>query len=191
VKQTPTTGPAARRIRVAGLGNVLMGDDGVGPTVVEALRAAYEWPANVSLVDLGTPGLDLVPFVADLDCLIVIDAVAAPLPPGSLHVYHGDDLPASAESRLAAHDPGLRHALALAALEGKAPSDFLLIGIVPERVEVGPGLSESARTSVPGAMAAVVGELARRGVVLPRRDVPHALATWWETRAVATATARP
>src|SRR6266508_490834 len=62
-------------IRVLGIGNVLMGDDGFGPYVVEALGARYEFPDNVSVIDVGTPGLDLAPFLIGADAIIVIDTV--------------------------------------------------------------------------------------------------------------------
>ena len=42
-------------IRVIGLGNVLMSDDGFGPFVVRVLEAAFEWPPNVEVIDAGTP----------------------------------------------------------------------------------------------------------------------------------------
>ena len=48
-------------IRVLGLGNVLMSDDGFGPFVVRVLEATYECPPGVDVVDVGTPGLDLTP----------------------------------------------------------------------------------------------------------------------------------
>jgi hydrogenase maturation protease len=46
----------ARRIGVLGVGNVLMGDDGIGPFVLKILESRYEFPPNVVLHDLGTPG---------------------------------------------------------------------------------------------------------------------------------------
>ena len=52
------------RVRVVGLGNVLMQDDGVGPHVARVLEAGWTVPENVRVLDLGTPGLDLVPHLA-------------------------------------------------------------------------------------------------------------------------------
>lgn len=52
-------------VAVLGLGNVLMGDDGFGPTVIRELEAAWTPHPEVELLDLGTPGLDLLPFVSD------------------------------------------------------------------------------------------------------------------------------
>ncbi len=70
------------RIGVLGIGNVLMGDDGIGPFVVKILEARYEFPGNVVLHDLGTPGLGIASFFADYDIVILIDAVSAKAAPG-------------------------------------------------------------------------------------------------------------
>jgi len=48
---------------VIGIGNILLGDDGVGVYVVEELRSRHDVPGNVELIDGGTMGLDLLPFI--------------------------------------------------------------------------------------------------------------------------------
>ena len=53
-------------IRVLGLGNVLMSDDGFGPYVARVLEAFYEFPDDVEVIDVGTPGLDLTPYLGAL-----------------------------------------------------------------------------------------------------------------------------
>jgi hydrogenase maturation protease len=80
------------RIRVLGLGNVLMGDDAVGPWVIEALLAGWEFPVGVSVVDVGTPGLDLTPYLAEADSVILVDTVKSDAPPGTIHVYPRETL---------------------------------------------------------------------------------------------------
>ena len=69
---------------VLGLGNVLMGDDGFGPAVVRAFENAYAVGPDVLVVDVGTPGLDLTPWLADVDRVIIVDTVKSELPPGAL-----------------------------------------------------------------------------------------------------------
>ena len=65
------------KVRVLGIGNVLMSDDGFGPFVVRTLEAAYECPPDVELVDVGTPGLDLTPFLMDTESVIFVDTVTS------------------------------------------------------------------------------------------------------------------
>ena len=79
-------------VRVIGLGNVLMGDDGFGPYVIKTLEALYEFPADVSLIDAGTPGLDLSPFLMNADVVILADVVRASGEAGSVGTYGREDL---------------------------------------------------------------------------------------------------
>ena len=71
-----------QRRSIAGVGNVLLGDDAIGLYVVRALEALYQFPAQVRLEDFGTPGLDLVAHVSGTEALILIDAANSEEPPG-------------------------------------------------------------------------------------------------------------
>jgi len=82
----------SRRIGVLGIGNVLMGDDGIGPFIVKILEARYEFPPDVILHDLGTPGLGITSFFADYDAVILLDAVSANAPAGEVRLYRKDQL---------------------------------------------------------------------------------------------------
>ncbi len=171
-------------VRVLGLGNVLMGDDALGPWVVEALLAGWEFPEGVSVVDVGTPGLDLTPFLADADTVLLVDTVKAAAPPGTLLVYGRRELAGrSPLPRVSPHDPGLTEALFTLELAGAAPRDIVLVGVVPERVEKAVRLSPPVRAAVDAAAGEVVRRLSQMG--LPPR--PRALATpptpWWERAA--------
>jgi hydrogenase maturation protease len=68
---------------VLGLGNILMGDEGVGVRVIERLSERYEFGEGVLVMDGGTLGLDLLPYLEDASRLLVIDAVQARKRPGT------------------------------------------------------------------------------------------------------------
>ena len=76
------TDKCQKKITVLGVGNILFADEGVGVRVIEALLDRYEFPENVSLVDGGVLGLNLLGTICDVDELIVIDAVKNGKPPG-------------------------------------------------------------------------------------------------------------
>ena len=63
------------RILVLGVGNPLMGDDGIGPRVVELLLAGYSFPSSVDVVDAGTMSFMILDLVRNADQLIVVDAI--------------------------------------------------------------------------------------------------------------------
>ena len=175
-----------RRAAVLGLGNVLMGDDGFGPYVVRVLESGWEFPAGVVLQDRGTPGLDLAPWLTDADLVIVVDAVSARGVPGEVRAYAREDLFRHAPGpRLSPHEPGLREALLSAELAGTAPRDVWVVGVVPERVGTGPGLSPAVRAAVPAGVDAVVRLLAEHGCAVHRRSAPLSQDIWWEAPAEA------
>ncbi|HVN75983.1 MAG TPA: hydrogenase maturation protease [Thermoanaerobaculaceae bacterium] len=169
------------RVSVVGLGNVLMGDDAFGPMVMKALEAAYEFPPGVTVADLGTPGLDLIPYVTGLDALVIVDTVSSTGSPGELRLYRRDEiLRTPPQPRLSPHDPGLKEALLTAEFAGDAPHEVLLVGVIAGEVRTAVGLSEAVRAAVPAAVAEVVQELGRLGVPARARAVPLALDPWWE-----------
>jgi hydrogenase maturation protease len=173
-------------VRVLGLGNVLMGDDALGPWVIEELLARYEFPNSVSVLDVGTPGLDLTPYLADAEKIFLVDTVKAQAPPGSLRVYSREEILARpAEPRLSPHDPGLAEALMFLSLAGSAPKNVELVGVVPERVEKGIGLSAAVRRAVAPAAAEIVERLSALGLAPRRPDPSRQASPWWEAPAEA------
>jgi hydrogenase maturation protease len=171
-------------VRVIGLGNVLMGDDGFGPYVIKTLEALYEFPADVSLIDAGTPGLDLSPFLMNADVVILVDAVRASGEAGSVRTYGRDDLMRPGLTpRLGPHDPALAETLHTLDLAGVAPEALLLIGAASGVVTPGPGLSDAMRDAVPLAVERVVNMLAVLGFPPVSRQPPVEPDIWWERTA--------
>lgn len=171
------------RIGVLGIGNVLMGDDGIGPFVVKVLESRYEFPENVSLQDLGTPGLGITSFFAEYDKIILIDAVKGTGRAGEIKTYRKDQLvKVRIQPRVSPHDPALVEALLFAEVSGNCPEDVLLVGVVPEECELGCKLTPVVAGAVESAVQAVVEELERMGIPVKLRDNPGKPTIWWEDR---------
>ncbi len=182
---------AERRIGILGVGNVLMGDDGIGPFVLKILEASYEFPANVVLHDLGTPGLGITSFFADYDAIILLDAVSAKGQPGDVRLYRKDQLVrVPIPQRVSPHDPALVEALLFSELSGKCPEEVLLVGVVPANTELGCTLTASVRAAVVPAISAVLEELRRLGADTQARKHPVAPSIWWEEKVVSESVAR-
>lgn len=172
-------------IRVLGLGNVLTGDDGFGPSVVCALLAAFEWPEHVELIDVGTPGLDLTPFVAGADTIVFVDTVKAAGAAGELRVYDkAAILQHAPQPRLSPHDPGVKEVLLTLDFAGEGPADVVLVGAIPQSCPTAPGLSDALRAAVAPAVRQVVEVLRARGVTPSPRPLDVPVHPWWETRPV-------
>ena len=168
-------------IRVIGLGNVLMGDDGFGPYAVHQLHSTYEFPPEVTVIDVGTPGLDLTPYVMNADKLIVVDTVRSDGPAGALRLYRRDEILKHApQPRLGPHDPGLKETLLALEFNGNGPNEVLLVGVIPALTTASPHLSDPVRAALPYAVAQVVEELTRLGAAPTRRLHPSTALPWWE-----------
>jgi hydrogenase maturation protease len=127
-------------VLVLGIGNELLGDDGVG--VVAARRLAEPPMPGVEVLDGGTLGLMLMPYLAGRQAVLILDAVSqAGRKPGDVVVLLDHDVRRGHGVRTTAHDIGLVDALSAAELAGCAPDRVALVGIVPESIADRWGLS--------------------------------------------------
>jgi hydrogenase maturation protease len=109
---------------VLGIGNLLMGDEGVG---VHALRRLQEeaWPPAVTLLDGGTGGFHLLEYLTGFPRVVMVDAAADGAPDGTVSVLrpqYASDFPRA----LTAHDIGLRDLIESAVLLGPLPEVTLV-----------------------------------------------------------------
>jgi len=168
-------------IRVLGVGNVLCTDDGLGPYVVKVLEAQYDFPDDVEVIDVGTPGLDFTPYLADARMVIVLDTVKGEEPAGTLRLIRDSEIVAKPPpSRMSPHEPGLREALMATEFSDCSPEEIVLVGVVPESTGQGTKLTEAVGGAVPEVVATVVRELERLGRPPVLRESPGELEIWWE-----------
>jgi hydrogenase maturation protease len=130
----PSTGPApSRRVLVAGIGNVFLGDDAFGVEVVRRL-ATRALPPGVDVVEFGIRGMDLVYALGDgYDAALLVDAAQRGEPPGTLSVIEpGDDEAWAAPLEGHAMDPV--RVLALARRLGSVPARTLVVACEPHAI---------------------------------------------------------
>jgi hydrogenase maturation protease len=168
-------------IAVLGIGNILMGDDAFGPYVVKTFDAQYRVTPNIDVIEIGTPGLDLVPHLTGYEAVIIVDTVRAKAEPGTVRVYTKDEILEHApQQRTNTHDPALKDTLLLMQLSGSCPEEITLIGAVPETIETATGLSAALLAAVPEAVAHVEVQLAMLGFPPAPRNEPLTPDIWWE-----------
>lgn len=167
-------------VSIIGLGNVFLGDDGFGPLAVETFRCQYEFPAHVEVLDLGTPGLDLAPYLYDKQLIIVADTVHSDTAIGTLSLFREEDfLSQRAKLRITGHDPGLWDALAHLRLAGHAPSELIVLGVNPESCEFARQISEEVASTAARAAAMIADSLIERGIACVRKRSSTAPSLWW------------
>jgi hydrogenase maturation protease len=169
-------------VLIGGIGFVLLGDDGVGPYVLELLAARYEFEDGVEVVVLGTPALVLLNRISGRDAVIFVDSVANEAEPGSVTLYRKADITRIRPAvRMDPHSPALVDTLLSADLFGVAPNEVLLVGITPQTCGVGCTLSQAARSALDQVISEVLIELDRLGVAYRRRERPADPAIWWNS----------
>ena len=167
-------------IRILGIGNVLMGDDGLGPYAIQILGSRYDFPDHVELVDGGTPGLDFLPYISHARSVMVLDTVSSKGTPGEIKIYRDGEIIGSAPPpRMTPHQPGLRESLMATELTDASPEEMVLIGVVPETVEQGTTLSAPVQAAVDEVVKTVLEELERLGVAPVALETPRDPELWW------------
>lgn len=144
------------RITVLGIGNPIMADDGIGLELLHRLKATGPAEGKYDQVELlyvdgGTSGMEVLPDVEDADWLIVLDALAGPGAPGTIHTLIGDQIPRLLQSKLSPHQVGLLDLLSVARLGGNEPTRVAVVGIVAETVTLNVGLSATAESALTSA----------------------------------------
>jgi hydrogenase maturation protease len=112
------------QVLILGIGNILMGDEGVGVHCIRHLEGK-SLPPNAVLIDGGTGGFNLLGYFTEYPRIIMIDATMDGKPDGTVTVLHpkfSSDFPKS----LGAHDIGLKDLVESATILGKMPETILL-----------------------------------------------------------------
>lgn len=156
---------AMDRAVVLGIGNPLMGDDGLGIHVARDLasrQAGLPLPArHVEILDGGTLGYLLLERLEGAEALIVVDAAHLGREPGALGVFAGADMDAflGANPTASVHEVGLMDLMQMLALLGQTPRRRALVGVQPAVIDWVTELSPALGGSVSAASDAVVALL--------------------------------
>ena len=145
-------------ILILGIGNILLGDEGVGVRVIEQMEGIVP-PDDVELVDGGTGGADLLEIIAEREKVIVIDAVEADREPGDVLRLSVEDLFRPVQARMSLHEIGLAESLIMAKQLNCAPKEVVIFGVKPKSTECGLDLSKEVAACVPKVIELVFEEV--------------------------------
>jgi hydrogenase maturation protease len=150
-------------VLIAGVGNILRGDDGFGAAVVERL-AKEGVPSTVHVVETGIGGIHLVQeLMSHVDALIVVDAVDRGRRPGTVLVMRPEVRDVSAlppmqqRDELAdMHYTTPERTFMLAGALGVMPAESWIVGCQVEDADrLGEGLSEPVASAIDAAIAEI------------------------------------
>lgn len=145
---------------VIGLGNPIMGDDGLGLAALARLEREWRLPAAVRLVDGGTWGMRLLPLIERAAAILLLDAIDAGRAPGDLIVLEREELPRLLQHKLSSHQVVMAEVLALTELRGTIPARLAAVGLQPKRIEMSTSLSPEVAAGLDELVRAAVTRLA-------------------------------
>jgi len=146
-----------------------MQDEGVGVQAVRALEEGWELPPELQVVDGGTMGLDLLPYIEGRDRVLFVDAVNFGREPGFIGVLENREVPALFATKDSLHHLGLMDVLAAAQLLDTSPREVCLIGIQPQSLDIGLELSPLLQGKMELLLHRIIAKLQEWGLVCP----PH------------------
>lgn len=153
------------QILIMGAGNTIMADEGIGPRCLEELIRLFEFPANVTLLDVGTTGLGIIDDLREVDRVIILDAAQdTGHPAGTVLLLTPQELAAN-QVMHSAHDVRMVDVFTAASMMG---IDFKSVVIIAVQVESLAAfvleLSESVAAAIPIACAAALDQLQLMGI---------------------------
>jgi hydrogenase maturation protease len=154
---------------VFGAGNLLYADEGIGVHLVKYLEERYrEKEGELEFFDAGTLGVMAAHKFEEAEIVIVVDALETAGEPGEIRVYDGADIRADAiPVKLSPHQIGLQEMMMICELREKSPRVVKLVGVIPQRMEVGEmELSPLVQERLPLVAQTVIELLVEQGVVL-------------------------
>jgi len=149
---------ASKNILILGLGNILLGDEGVGVRVIEQLLS-HPLPDEIEVIDGGTAGYELINFFEGKEKVIIVDAVKTNDTPGSVYKMDLSIVQENETVQLSLHQIGLKNVFKMASMMDLNP-EVTLVGIVPKDYQdYNIGLSEEVEKAIPLAIETVLKEI--------------------------------
>lgn len=136
------------KILVLGIGNLLMGDEGIGIHIIREFEKVNPYKNFVDVVDGGTGGFHLLSYFQDYKKIIIVDAAIGDKPAGTVELIkpkYSSDFPKT----LTAHDIGLKDLIDSASILGELPEIKLIIVYIDKFHELDLHLSEKIRSIIP------------------------------------------
>lgn len=137
-------------VGIVGIGNEIMGDDGVGPHVVRRLEeTALAESDAVDIVNAGTTGFFALEAMSGCDRAIVVDAIQTGDPPGTVHEYRCVEGTFEGKApEMTMHDISFTEALAYSREVYDLPDEIRIVGIEPAAVEPSTEVSEELEATI-------------------------------------------
>jgi len=157
-------------VMILGVGNILLSDEGFGVRVVEALEERYDFPDNVSVIDGGVLGINLMGIISEADQLIVVDVIRNGGRPGDLYRIDGEAIPERIRAKNSLHQIDFLESLTLCQALDKVP-ETVIVGVEPRDIEtLSVDLTAATADRIDDVIQMVLAELDRLKVVYTEKE---------------------
>lgn len=165
-----------KKAGILGIGNLLLSDESFGVHVVEFLEAHYSFPDSVTVLDGGTAGIYMAPFLEEHDPIFVVDVVNLDdAAPGGLYTFTADDARNGAmQPRMSPHQLGILEILDICKLRGIEPETVEFYCVVPESLATGLEMTEVVSSQIEKISRLLVERLQGMGYDIGLKEKEHA-----------------
>ena len=151
-------------IVVLGVGNILLTDEGLGVHVVKELKENYNFTPEISLIDGGTMGMELLTYMRGMKRILLIDAINGGEAPGTVYEFPHRELEQYFTEHISVHEVGMQDILRIRAIQENPSEDAIVIGVEPESLEIGFESSAPVQAVLPEVKERVLRVLRNWGV---------------------------
>jgi hydrogenase maturation protease len=145
------------KVVIAGVGNMLMGDDGAGAHAANMIRR-HSLPDDIRVVDGGTVGIELAAYFDDAEKVIFMDAIRLDAPVGTIVRFTGDEIPADHGSAGSAHGSSLAEVISFCRSFLTPLHIVVYCVVVPDTQQTSLRLSKGVSDVLPALVQAVLHE---------------------------------
>ena len=147
------------KITILGIGSLIYADDGIGIHALKLIEEIYGNDENIEIVEGATDGMMLLAYVEDASHLIIIDAINAGHPGGTVIQLNGEEIPAYYGIKMSVHQAGFQEVLWIAKFRERYPKNITMIGMQPTCLEMGIELSETNKEQLPHLIEKVIKQV--------------------------------
>jgi hydrogenase maturation protease len=159
-----------KHIMILGVGNILFSDEGFGIRVIEKLQEEYEFPDNLSVMDGGVLGLNLLGAISRADHLIVVDAIRNKGKTGDLYRLEGSAIPERIRAKNSLHQIDFLEALTMCQALDNVP-ETVILGVEPADIEtIGLEMTPLIQTKIAPVVEMVLTEIERLGIPYEKKN---------------------
>lgn len=143
---------------VLGIGNVVHSDDGAGVHAAKCLRELKEQFEGTTVMEGGTLGLELLPYLQSASRVLLLDAIDIGEKPGTIICLRGNAIN-GLKGSWSVHQLGVADLLSALRLVREEPPEVVILGVQPSTTDWGTELSAEVKAAIPGLVEAALKEL--------------------------------